>query len=211
MYREWIDVSIPLKSNMVHWPGDPEVRIERVLDMARGDEATVSAINMGAHTGTHMDSPLHYIPGGYGLDELPLDAAVGPARVIEIRDQESIKPAELAPQDIRPGERVLLKTRNSERCWGPEEFVEDFVSISLEGAEYLASRKIRLVGVDYLSVGPFHGDGPGVHRALLGAGIWIVEGLDLSRVAPGHYELICLPLKIWKGDGGPARAILRSI
>jgi arylformamidase len=209
MDGEWIDVSIPLRSNMVHWPGDPEVSIERVLDIERGDSATVSAISMGAHTGTHMDSPLHYLQGGMGLDELPLDVTLGPARVIEIQDPESIKPGELDVHDIQPGERVLFKTRNSGRCWDREDFVEDFVYISREGAEYLASRRIKLAGVDYLSVGPFRGDGPGIHRALLGAGIWIVEGLDLSQVSAGPYELICLPLKISGGDGGPARAILR--
>jgi len=156
---EWIDISIPLKSGMVHWPGDPEVSIERVLDMGRGDPCNVSSISIGSHTGTHMDPPFYYVRAGVSLDAMPLDATVGPARVIEIRDPESVKPEELAHHDIAPGERVLFKTRNSSRCWETDDFIEDFVYISLEGARYLAERGIRAVGIDYLSVGGFHADG----------------------------------------------------
>lgn len=211
MQGEWIDISVPLRSKMVTWPGDPPVSIERVLHIDRGDQANVSMISMGAHTGTHMDPPLHYVPDGRSLDQMPLDASVGPARVIEIVDPEAVKVVELEPHAIQPGERILFKTRNSARCWATDEFVEDFVYISREAAEYLVGRGTRLVGVDYLSVGGFHVDGAEIHRALLEGGVWILEGLDLSRTSPGRYELICLPLRVADSDGAPARAILRPL
>ncbi|MPZ14462.1 MAG: cyclase family protein [Chloroflexi bacterium] len=211
MTAEWIDVSIPLRAGMVHWPGDPEVSIERVLDMERGGPCNVSSISIGSHTGTHMDPPFHYVRDGASLDAMPLDATVGPARVIEIRDPVSVRREELANHELASGERVLFKTRNSSRCWETDDFLEDFVYISLEGARYLADRGVRAVGIDYLSVGGFHADGEAIHRALLEAGIWIVEGLNLARVQPGIYELVCLPIKIQNSDGAPARAMLRPV
>ena len=207
----WIDVSVPLRSGMVHWPDNPPVSIERMLDIERGDVANVSKLSMGAHTGTHMDAPLHFFRTGKGLDTMPLTATIGRARVIEIRDPESIKPEELRSYQIQRGERVLFKTRNSTRCWHTDDFVEDFVYISQEAARYLAVQQVQTIGVDYLSVGGFFTDGIETHHALLEAGIWIIEGLNLSEVEPGIYELICLPLKIEESDGAPARAILRFV
>jgi arylformamidase len=207
----WIDISVTLRTGMVHWPDNPPVRIERMLDIEHGDAANVSTISMGSHTGTHMDAPLHFVRGGTGLDEMPFKATIGRARVIEIRDPESVKPDELRPHGIHSGERVLFKTQNSARRWHEEAFIEDFVYVSQEAARYLATRKVLTVGTDYLSVGGFLEDGVETHQALLQAGIWVIEGLDLARVEPGEYELICLPLKVERGDGAPARAILRSI
>lgn len=206
----WIDVSVPLRSGMVHWPDNPPVRIERMLDMECGDAANVSTISLGSHTGTHMDAPIHFVPGGAGMDRMPLDATIGQARVIEIQDPVSIKPDELDRHEISRGERVLFKTQNSARRWWTEDFIEDFVYVSQEAARYLTDRGVRTVGVDYLSVGGFHKDGVETHQALLGAGIWVIEGLALSGIGPGEYELICLPLKVEDGDGAPARAILRK-
>jgi arylformamidase len=205
----WIDVSVPLRTGMVHWPDNPPVVIERTLDIELGDDANVSKLSMGAHTGTHMDAPLHFFQTGKGIDTMPLTAAIGRARVIEIRDVESIKPEELRPHQIQRGERILFKTRNSARCWHTHDFVEDFVYISQEAARYLAAQQVQTIGVDYLSVGGFYKDGVETHRALLQAGIWIIEGLNLENVEPGIYELICLPLKIEDSDGAPSRAILR--
>ena len=205
----WIDVSISLRSGMVHWPDNPPVRIERMLDIECGDAANVSKISIGSHTGTHMDAPLHFVREGRGLDEMPLDAAMGRARVIEVGDPESIKPRDLGEHEIRSGERVLFKTRNSARSWPTRAFIEDFVYVSQEAARYLAEREVRTVGIDYLSVGGVRKDGVETHRALLEAGIWVIEGLDLSSVDPGEYELVCLPIKIERSDGAPARAILR--
>jgi arylformamidase len=209
MTEDWIDVSVPLRTGMVHWPDDPPVSIEREQDIERGDVATVSSLSMGAHTGTHIDAPLHFFRTGKSIDTMPLTATLGRARVIEIHDPESIKPDELRPHEIQRDERILFKTRNSARCWQTDDFVEDFVYISPEAARYLAAQRVQTVGVDYLSVGGFFRDGVETHHALLEAGIWIIEGLNLSSVAPGIYELVCLPLKIEGGDGAPARAILR--
>ena len=207
----WIDISATIKSGMVHWPGYPKIDIQHIHSLANRADANVSHLSMGSHTGTHMDAPYHFLMKGRGIDKLPFDATVGKARVIEIHDRESIKPEELKTHKIRPGERILFKTRNSRRCWKTDSFVEDFVFISGEGAEFLAERKIKTVGVDYLSVGGYRSDGTRTHQALLKAGIWIIEGLNLSKVKPGNFELICLPLKVLHGDGAPARAILKSL
>lgn len=209
MTNHWIDVSVPLYTGMVHWPDNPPVQIDRILDMAHGDVCNVSKMSMGSHTGTHMDGPIHFVKGGKGIDQMPLEATIGPARVIEIHDPESIKPEELRAHTFQPGERVLFKTQNSQRCWHSDTFVEDFVYISHEAARYLVEQRIQTVGVDYLSVGGFKKDGVETHRALLEAGIWIIEGLNLSAIQPGTYDLICLPLRIRDSDGAPARAILR--
>lgn len=208
--NEWIDVSVSLHSGMVHWPDNPSVKIERILDMRNGDACNVSTMTMGTHTGTHMDAPIHFVSGGKSIDEMPPDAAVGRARIIEISDPESIKSKDLHPQAIQSGERVLFKTRNSDRCWRKKTFVKDFVFISQEAARYLASLKVLTVGVDYLSVGGYEKDAVETHQALLRSGVWIIEGLDLSQTEPGMYELICLPLKISSSDGAPARAFLRK-
>ena len=206
----WIDISVPLRNAMVHWPGDPAVRIKRVLDVERGDSYTLSQISMGTHTGTHIDAPLHFIRHGTGIDKMPINTAIGRARVIEIQDRKSIKPKELKHHRIRRGERILLKTENSSmRRRQTNTFIEDFVFLSDKAALFLAERRVRVVGIDYLSVGGFKHDGSYVHEKLLGGNVWIIEGLDLSAVSPGSYDLICLPLRIDQGDGAPARAILR--
>lgn len=210
MINDWIDISVPLHTGMVHWPDNPPVQIEYMLHIGRGDICTVSTLSMGSHTGTHMDGPFHFLPEGLGLHEMPLDAAIGRARVIEIHDPESIKPDELRPHKIQAGERLLFKTLNSTCCWKTDTFVENFVYISQEAARYLASVGVQTVGIDYLSVGGFKKDGFETHEALLKANIWIIEGLDLSQIEPGIYELICLPLRIAESDGAPARAILRK-
>jgi arylformamidase len=211
MESDWIDVSVPMRTGMVHWPGNPPVTIERTLNLDRGDSANVSRISMGTHTATHMDAPAHFLRSGQSIDELPLSTAIGRARVIQIEDMKSVKPGELVRHKIRRGERILFKTRNSPRCWQSDSFVEDFVYLSADGAKYLADRGVRMVGIDYLSVGGFKNDGSQTHRLLLEAGIWIVEGLDLSKVEQGVYLLVCLPLKIAGGDGAPARVLLKPV
>jgi len=210
MKSPWIDLSIPLRTGMVHWPGDPGVTIERVKEISRGDDCTLSSISMGAHTGTHMDAPSHFVEGAPDLDGFPLTAGVGPARVIAIRNPALITPEELGRHGLRRGERLLFRTRNSGRCFGTDEFVKDFVSISPAAAQLLAGRRVRLVGIDYLSVGGFFANGREIHEILLRAGIWILEGLDLSRVRPGPVDLVCLPVRIAGGDGAPVRAIARE-
>jgi arylformamidase len=211
MASGWIDVSVTLRTGMMSWPGDPAARISHALDMERGDPCTVSLLEMGAHTGTHMDAPAHFVRGGIGMDAMPLDAAMGPARVIPIRDRTSIETDELIRHRIRRGERVLFKTHNSDHCWDTDSFFEDFVYLWATAAQYLVERQVGLVGVDYLSVGGFRADGVETHQALLRAGIWIIEGLYLKRVRPGRVQLVCLPLKIAAGDGAPARALVRPM
>ena len=220
---EFIDITIPFRKGMVHWPGDQAPRIERVMDVNRGDKVTMSELHMISHTGTHVDAPLHFVPGGGTIDKMPLPTMVGPARVIEIKDTESVKLEELTPYDVRPGERILFKTRNSSRLYKTDEFSKEYVFVTYEAAEYLVKRGIVLVGIDYLSICKYEtetdwdsveaylskSDMHRVHRIFLENGIYILEAIDLSGAEPGEYELICLPIKLEKGDAGLARAILR--
>ncbi len=208
--RNWLDISVPLKHNMVTWPGDPPVKIRKMLDLKQGDPCTVRMLSFGSHTGTHMDAPGHFLKHAASLDGLPFDVVIGPARVIAVKNKISITSEELAPHKIRRGERILFKTINSCRCWTRAAFVKDFVYISEPAAHMLAKLKVKLVGVDYLSVGGFKADGVAIHRTLLKAGIWIIEGLNLSKARPGNHDMLCLPLKLHDGDGAPARVILRS-
>jgi len=207
----WIDVTVPLRNGMVHWPGDPEFQIRKLLDQRNGDICTLSHVEMSVHTGTHMDAPLHFLQGGMTMEQMPIDATIGPARVIPISDPTAIRRGELEQHDLQPGERILLKTGNSARSWNSDAFDEDYIFIARDAAQYMAERRIKTVGVDYLSVGGFHQDMVETHQTILGAGIWVVEGLNLSAVEPGDYELVCLPLKLVGSDGSPARAVLRRI
>ena len=208
---EWTDISVPLRSSMVHWPGDPPVVIERISGEGQGDTAAVSTLSLVSHSGTHIDAPAHYLPNGTSVDLMPPEITVGKVRVIEIKDRHSIKPEELIPHRIQKDERILFKTNNSQRVWHTDEFIEDYIYITVEAAQLLAELGIKMVGIDCLSVGGYQDDGDATHRILLENGIWIIEGLDLSPVQPGEYELICLPLNIYKGDGAPARAIIRPL
>ncbi len=203
------DVSLPISESLVVWPGDPLIRITQPSHLDRGDEATVSRLEMGAHTGTHVDAPAHFVQGGMGVDRLDLNLLVGPAVVVHALEADSLTAEVLEGLAIPLGtERVLFHTHNSQR-WarGEREFWTDYVGITDGGARWLIARGVRLVGVDYLSVAPYDELVP-PHRTLLGAGMVIVEGLDLSEVDPGVYQFVCLPLKVVGGDGAPARAIL---
>lgn len=202
---EWIDISLPLRTGMTVWPGDPEVAIERVERMEAGAAANLSRISMGLHSGTHVDAPLHFLPEGASIDRIPPDALVGSARVIAVSDPAAVTAAELERAGVGEGERILLRTRNSER---PGKYAPDLVGLDPEGAAFLAARRVRCAGIDSLSVSR-QGMEAEVHWILLEAGIWIVEGLDLSAAAPGEYELLCLPLLIPGAEAAPARAFLR--
>lgn len=206
-----IDISVPLKSGMVTWPGDPAVELEQTMSIERGDVCNYTTIHAGLHIGTHMDAPRHFIRDGVAMHTMPLEATIGEARVIEIADPVAIRRAELEPHEIQPGERLLFKTRNSTERWNDDEFHHDFIYIANEAAQYLVGCGVRTVGVDYLSIGGFHHDGVLTHQTLLGAGVWVIEGLNLGAAAPGKHELICLPLKILGADGAPARAVLRRL
>jgi arylformamidase len=205
---DWIDVTVPIRNGMPHWPGDPDVRVIRVADIERGDTATVSRLDLGAHTGTHVDAPLHFLRGGGAVHELPWSGLIGPARVVHLPETRIIDGPTVDGLGIAAGERIVFRTRNSERCWKTDDFVPDYTYVSLDGARRLVERGARSVAVDYLSVGGGN-DGVATHQSLLGAGVCVIEGLDLSAVAPGPYDLICLPLRVHGADGAPARVLLR--
>ena len=207
----WIDVTVPIRRGMVRWPGDPPVEVDRRLEIGRGSDLSISYLMMSSHTGTHMDAPLHFIQGGAPLDVMPLEAVVGPARIIEIRDPDSIKPAELEEHDIKPGERLLFKTANSSERWEGKEFMEEYVHITPESARLLAERGVMTVGVDYLSVAAPGPEAARVHVTLLSSGVWIIEGLYLGDAPPGECDLICLPLSVEGIEGAPARVIVRPL
>ena len=211
MKSEWIDISIPLHNGMVNWPGDAPFHRLETLKIANGDPCNLSQFCASAHIGTHMDAPRHFLAHGHGMESMPIDATIGPARVIAIQDPDLIRVKELERHHLGQGDRVLFKTRNSELLWKTNDFQEQFVHIPQDTAAYLADLKVRTIGVDYLSVGGYETDSAETHRALLGAGIWLIEGLNLGHVEPGEYELVCLPLKLSGSDGAPARAVLRRV
>ncbi len=211
MTNDWIDISVPLSSGMVRWPGDGEVNIERMSDMERGDGANLTHMSMSAHTGTHLDAPLHFMRDGAAIDRMPREAMIGPARLLHFPGSDVITADHLIQHEIRSGERILIKTNNSNERWYEQEFNEDFVHLGTDAAGWLAERRVRLVGIDYLSIAGFKRNETEVHNALLGAGVWILEGLDLSQLKPGLCELLCLPLRLAGADGAPARALARPI
>ncbi len=198
------DVSVLVRPAMHVFEGDPRVSLTPVLSMADGALANVGELCCGTHTGTHVDAPSHFIDGAAGVESLDVDALCGPAVVVDLRDVEgSIDAEALARVDLEGAERVLFATRNSE-LWSRSGFTWDFVSIAPDAAAMLVAAGVRLVGIDYLSVGS-----PETHRALLGAEVVIVEGLDLTGVAAGRYEVFCGPVKLEGADGAPARVLLR--
>ncbi len=210
---DWIDISLPIYAAMIGGPRDPLVEIRLIRDPAKGDPVTMSQVTMSCHSGTHIDAPRHFFLDGAGIDELPLDTFVGPARVIEIKDTVSIKPEELEKYDIKAGERILFKTTNSSWVYDKEKFATPYVYITKEAARFLVGKKIRLVGIDYITVGGFEDkeDNRIVHKDFLNGGVSIIEEINLKGVKPGKYELIAIPLRFRKGDAGPTRAIIRPI
>lgn len=207
-----IDVSLALSPALPVWPGDPPLAIAPASRIAKGDAANVSRLDLGTHTGTHCDPPRHFLDGGRTVDQLDLAVLLGPALLLDLTAvRGAIGAADLDAAGVPPGvERLLLKTANSRR-WaaGSTTFDQDFVGVAPDGARWLVEHRVRLVGIDALSIERFDTtpDYP-VHHALLGAGIVVVEGLDFSRVEAGRYTFLFLPLKIADGDGAPGRAVL---
>ncbi len=203
------DISLTLSEAIPIWPGDRETEFKKLLEINEGEMANVTAIKMSAHAGTHVDAPCHFLKDGYPVEKLPLEVLIGKAVVIEALDVELITKKVLEGIQIPPNtERLLVKTRNSEQ-WsnGATEFIEDYIAISADGAEYLVERGVKLIGVDYLSVAPFNSL-VATHQILLKAEVVILEGTNLTEVPPGTYTLYCLPIKIAGSDGAPARAVL---
>jgi arylformamidase len=204
---EIIDISVPIRPGMVVYEGDPEVHLNRALSIADGATANVSRLDFGVHSGTHVDAPVHFIEGGGGAETLPLDVLVGPAHVVDATGVQGVLDEDALPGLALPerAERLIFKTTNS-RLWERDEFIGEFVRLTGDGARYLVGRGVRLVGLDYLSVGDEQ-----AHVVLLRAGVVPLESLDLRGVEPGKYRLVCLPLRIVGSDGAPARAVLIRI
>src|SRR5262245_41025951 len=206
---DWIDISVPLRNDMPVLTGDAPFHIERAQTIAGGAVCNLSTMQLGAHSGTHVDAPIHFIEGGSGAEQTPLDALMGPAWVVDASSAgPTITAEDVARFDIPDGERRLLFRTAAARFWDRATFDPAFVAPDASGSEALVASGVRLVGMDYLSVAPFDAPIP-THRSLLGAGVVVLEGLDLRAVEPGPYELLCLPLRITGSDGAPARALLR--
>jgi arylformamidase len=202
------DVSVSLLPGMATYPGDPPFTIEVVQSLGESP-FQLSRMSLATHSGTHVDAPAHFVPGGATVDRLALEILLGKARVVEVSARERVDRADLEALDLRDDLRVLLKTRMSGQLLRPG-FQEDHVYLSRDAALYLVQAGIKLVGFDYLSIDRFGSVDFPAHQALLGAGVVIVEGLDLSEVEPGEYDMSCLPLRVAEGDGAPARVVLRS-
>jgi len=203
-----IDISVPVYTGMQFYPGDPGAEIVSATQISAGDIANISLLKLGSHVGTHVDAPRHFLDSGDPVDRISLDTLVGPARVLDITSASStIEREQLECAGLEGTSRVLLKTSNSS-LWKSDVFSKEYVSLSGPAADYLVELGVALVGIDYLSIEKFRSEDFHVHNSLLGAGVIVLEGIDLSEVEAGDYDLVCLPLKLRDADGAPARAIL---
>src|SRR5881394_1403527 len=208
----WIDATATLDPSMTPvYAGDAPMKFDFLKDMRKGDAFTLSAYSLGAHSGTHIDAPMHFVRDGATIDRVPLEPLVGPARVIDIPDNvQAINAAELARHDWKGAARVIFRTRSALRGWMHDPtFHRDFAYIAPDAAQQLADAGVKLVGIDYISAEQFGAPAPLTHRTLLGKGIPIVEGLQLDNVPAGDYDVIILPIKVGGHEAAPARAILR--
>jgi arylformamidase len=204
------DVSVSLSSKTPVFPGQPRFKRELLAEIAKGGRANLSHISLTTHTGTHVDSPFHFIKDGITIDQVGFNNIIGFARLFELNVPEKIDLADVRDLEIKNGDIVLFKTRNSE-LWDTEDFVRDYVYITAEVAGYLAEKQVRAVGVDYIIPEAFDDIARPVHHLLLGKNIILIEGLNFTNVPAGEYQLICLPLKIAAGDAAPARAVLVAV
>lgn len=211
MIPEWIDISMPLYPGMVQRPEDPPFQMDPVTNNKDGDNVLVSRISMSSHAGTHIGAPVKRENSFQDNEQTGFSATIGLAKVIEIQDRNSVNAEELKKHRIYPHDRILLKTQNSASEWSPERPHEDTIYLDRTAAAWLAERRVSTVGIDALFIGGKQKIGKEITRILIQAGIVIIEGLEFSRVKPGEYMLICLPLKIPNGDGAPARAILQPV
>lgn len=207
---EWIDISRTLQNGMICWPGDLGFHCRRVAEIDGPSGCQLSELHTSAHIGTHIDAPMHYVPGGLDVAELSLRTLCGPASVVDVQARRDVTAGDLDRAGIPLGDRVLLHTVNG-ALWEKSAFDKRFFAIGPDAAQWLVDHKVPLVGIDYLSVDAFHIKDAAVHRMLLGVGVAIAENLDLSHVEPGRYELVALPLKIAACEAGPARIIIRSL
>ena len=202
------DVSVPIRTGGLVYPGNPEISIELQQAVAKGASANVSFVRFGSHTGTHADAARHFFDDGQPVDRIPLERLIGPATLIAFPDDvRSVTADHLKSQNLKGSKRVLIRTRNS-ALLSQRDFVPDYTFLAPDGAQYLVDQGVELVGVDYLSIEQFHSGHHRTHRTLLERSVVIVEGLDLSAPPPGQYQFICLPLRLEGCDGAPARAVL---
>jgi arylformamidase len=203
------DLSVPIVNGMPVWPSDPPLKLTSQGHLSRDKTHTVQVtrIEMGSHTGTHIDAPFHFVEGGRRLEQIPLNELVGPAMVVQIQGAPSIQRKHLTSLNWTDVQRVLFKTDNSAH-WNDGTFYEKFVYLEPDAAEFLVQQGVRLVGIDYLSIDPYKSEKHPTHFVLLPRNVIIIEGLNLSRVAPGPYQMVALPLNLQSGDGAPARVIL---
>jgi arylformamidase len=205
---KYYDISLNLSADTVRWITSIPFDLHERRRTSRGDPSNSSAVTMSLHSGTHMDAPFHFVPDGTTIDKLPLDLFIGPALVHAVDAERYIKAEHVEPIELDGITRVLFKTRNSELLQGGA-YDPDFVAFSVEAAEALVAMGVKLVGLDYLSVAHAGDEQVPVHKAFLDRGVALLEGIDLSEVNPGRYELICFPLRIRGADGAPCRAVLR--
>jgi arylformamidase len=201
-----IDVTVPLSSALPAYPGDPQFELRFSHRIADGRPYNAAAFSMGAHAGTHVDAPFHFVPDGATVEQLPLEILIGKTRVVELRGPGAIEREDLEALDLRDDLRVLIKTRVA----GQPQLADDFVHLSADAATYLVQAGLKLVGIDSISIDALDTTEFPAHQALLRASVVVVEGLDLAGAEPGEYEMICLPLRIPGADGAPARVILRT-
>jgi arylformamidase len=205
------DISIPISKDIVTWPGDPPVSLTMVSSISDGAQCNVTRIGMGAHTGTHIDAPYHFLEHGTTVDAIPLENLIGPCFVIEVDSEDLITKKDIQSHNLEGHSRILIKTSNSGLFSNPLiPFNSNYVALGIEAARYLVEIGIILVGIDYLSIESFESDDCPVHKLLLRNHITILEGLNLSAVESGVYELICMPLKLIGCEASPARVVLRD-
>ncbi len=208
--RKIYDISLTIEPGILVWPGDSHVAVDIVESIGRGGSSNVSLLHVGTHTATHVDAPSHFIPGAPGVDSISPEVLLGPARLFQLPDAHHIDRKLLEKLDLKGVKRLLLGTRNS-ALLKQRQLETDYAFVSDDAARYLVDMGIKLVGVDYLSIEQYQKEGHPTHHILLGAGVVIVEGLYLTDVPSGDYELMCLPLKIKDADGAPARVFLREV
>jgi arylformamidase len=209
---EWLDASAPIDPRTAPvYPGNAPIKLDFMLHYDKGDKLALSSYSLGAHTGTHVDAPLHFIKGAQTVDQVPIERFVGPARVIDCSpDALVIDAAELNKHEWHGAKRILFRTRNSRNGWMTDpKFHEDFTYVAPDAAQLLADAGVELVGIDYLSIEKYASPDFKTHRVLLGKGIPVVEGLWLTNIQAGDYDLIVLPLRIAGHEAAPARAVLR--
>ncbi len=212
--NNWIDATQTLQDGMAYWPGQDAPQFKLSASLENGDMANLTQLNLSAHTGTHMDAPLHFVAGKKDISEMPLEAMTGNAKLFEIITgknitKENIISAEKRVGNIKKGDKILFKTHFSSKNWIMEPFDENYPALAKDAAEYLVEKEILVVGIDYLSIAPFN-NLVEIHQILLEKEIWVIEGLNLSEVEEGKYEIIATPLKISGSDGSPARILLKK-